>query len=101
MSAASDVSGARVLRSLFPPNTLCPASEHPIELNCSRGAVMSDHDFRLMQYHQKLDDELRTEMRRAWPSFARIQRLKRLKLAVKDRLQRLALATKKKRLKTA
>jgi uncharacterized protein len=62
---------------------------------------MSDHDFRLMEYHQKLDDELRTEMRRAWPSFSRIQRLKRLKLAVKDRLQRLALATRKKRLKSA
>jgi uncharacterized protein len=62
---------------------------------------MSDQDFRLMEYHQKLDDELRTEMRRAWPSFARIQRLKRLKLAVKDRLQRLALATRKKRLKSA
>jgi uncharacterized protein len=50
---------------------------------------MSKHSFRLMEYHQRLDDELRTEMRRRWPSFSRIQRLKKLKLAVKDRLQRL------------
>jgi uncharacterized protein len=56
---------------------------------------MSDRDFRLLEYHQKLDEELRGEMRRAWPSFARIQRLKRLKLAVKDKLQRLALKTRK------
>ena len=52
---------------------------------------MSDRDFRLLQYHQKLDDELRAELRRSWPSFARIQRLKKLKLAVKDKLQRMAL----------
>lgn len=51
---------------------------------------MSDRNFRLLQYHQKLDSELRHEMRRSWPSFARIQRLKKLKLAVKDRLNRLA-----------
>jgi hypothetical protein len=51
---------------------------------------MSDHSFRLLQYHQRLDGELRNEMRRNWPSFDRIQRLKKLKLAVKDRLNRLA-----------
>lgn len=51
---------------------------------------MSDRNFRLLQYHQKLDSELRSEMRRSWPSFTRIQRLKKLKLAVKDRLNRLA-----------
>lgn len=51
---------------------------------------MSNRSFRVMEYHQKLDDELRSELRRSWPSFARIQRLKRLKLSVKDKLQRLA-----------
>ncbi len=50
---------------------------------------MSDRTFRLMQYHQKLDAELRSELRRNWPRFARIQRLKKLKLAVKDRMQRM------------
>ncbi|WP_367276051.1 YdcH family protein, partial [uncultured Sphingorhabdus sp.] len=39
--------------------------------------------------HQKLDEELRAEMRSNWPSFTRIQRLKRMKLAVKDKLQAL------------
>ncbi|MGL5838674.1 MAG: YdcH family protein [Sphingorhabdus sp.] len=52
---------------------------------------MSDRDFRLLEYHQKLDAELRGELRRVMPSFSRIQRLKRLKLAVKDKLQRLSL----------
>lgn len=50
---------------------------------------MSERTFRLMQYHQKLDDELRAELRRNWPSFAKIQRLKRMKLVVKDKLQAL------------
>jgi hypothetical protein len=48
---------------------------------------MSERTFRLMQYHQKLDEELRAELRSNWPSFAKIQRLKRLKLSVKDKLQ--------------
>lgn len=52
---------------------------------------MSDHSFRLLQYHQRLDGELRSELRRAWPSFDRVQRLKKLKLAVKDRLNRMAM----------
>lgn len=56
---------------------------------------MSDRDFRLLQYHQKLDAELRSEMRRAWPSFDRIQRLKRMKLAVKDKLQRVSFKGRK------
>lgn len=50
---------------------------------------MSERTFRLMQYHQKLDEELRAELRSNWPSFAKIQRLKKLKLTVKDKLQRL------------
>lgn len=50
---------------------------------------MSERTFRLMQYHQKLDEELRAELRSNWPSFTRIQRLKRMKLAVKDKLQAL------------
>lgn len=88
MSAASDLR-CWVLRSLFPPNTL--ARHRSIRLSKTlfkRSSIMSDRDFRLLQYHQKLDEELRSEIRRAWPSFDRIQRLKRMKLAVKDRLQR-------------
>lgn len=44
-----------------------------------------------MQFHQKLDHELRAELKRRWPDVFRIQKLKRLKLAVKDRLQKSAL----------
>ena len=51
---------------------------------------MSHNIFRLMQYHQNLDSKLRTEMSRRLPDMLRVQRLKRLKLAVKDRLAKLA-----------
>jgi hypothetical protein len=52
---------------------------------------MTFSSFRLMQFHQKLDRELRAELKRRWPDVFRIQKLKRLKLAVKDRLQKRAL----------
>ncbi len=48
---------------------------------------MTFSSFRLLQYHQKIDRELRAEITRRWPDMFRIQKLKRLKLAVKDRLQ--------------
>jgi hypothetical protein len=48
--------------------------------------IMTFSSFRLMQYHQKLDSELRAELARRWPDIFRIQKLKRLKLAVTDRL---------------
>jgi uncharacterized protein len=48
---------------------------------------MTFTSFRLMQFHQKLDHELRAELKMRWPDLLRIQKLKRLKLAVKDRLQ--------------
>ena len=47
---------------------------------------MSDHVFRLMERHQKLDRQLREAMRRRWTDPLEILRLKKLKLAVKDRL---------------
>ena len=49
--------------------------------------IMTISSFRLMQYHQRIDRELRAEIARRWPDGFRIQKLKRLKLAVKDRLQ--------------
>lgn len=55
---------------------------------------MSDTAFRLLQYHQKLDSRLRAEMKRRWPDLAAIIRLKKLKLAVKDKLAQLALRSK-------
>jgi uncharacterized protein len=79
------------------PRKLVAGTGHPIELLFVQEEthIMSDHSFRLLQYHQRLDGELREELRRNWPSFARIQRLKKLKLAVKDRLNRLVIRSKK------
>ena len=54
--------------------------------------IMTISSFRLMQYHQKIDRELRTEIARCWPDGFRIQKLKRLKLVVKGRLQNYARA---------
>jgi hypothetical protein len=50
--------------------------------------TMTFSSFRLMQYHQKIDRELRAEIARRWPDVFRVQKLKRLKLAIKDRLER-------------
>lgn len=50
---------------------------------------MSDTVFRLMERHQKLDERLRSAQARKVPDPFEITRLKKLKLAVKDRLGRL------------
>lgn len=60
---------------------------------------MTFSSFRLMQYHQKLDHELRAELARRWPDLFRVQKLKRLKLVVKDRLVQGAAKTFGKRLR--
>ena len=51
---------------------------------------MSDRVFRLLERHQKLDDALRRAQRRRWADPFEVARLKKLKLAIKDRLARLA-----------
>ena len=51
---------------------------------------MSDRLFRLMERHQKLDEMLRRVQARRWPDPFEIARLKKLKLAIKDRLARLS-----------
>ena len=100
MSAASDVSGAGSSGSLPPPKALALALEHPIELQLVQEEYpMTFSSFRLMQYHQKLVPELRAERARRWPDVFRIQKLKRLKLAVKDRLAKSAANTFGKRLR--
>ncbi|TMJ11942.1 MAG: DUF465 domain-containing protein [Alphaproteobacteria bacterium] len=42
--------------------------------------------YRLTVVHRRLDDEIRRELRRRLPDSFRLLRLKKLKLAVKDRL---------------
>ncbi len=51
---------------------------------------MSDRLFRLLERHQKLDEALRQVQTRRWPDPFEIARLKKLKLAIKDRLARLS-----------
>lgn len=50
---------------------------------------MSDRVFRLMERHQKLDEALRHAQRRRLADPFEIVRLKKLKLAIKDRMARL------------
>lgn len=52
---------------------------------------MTSQIFRLLSRHQQLDEALRREQRLRWPDFMRVQRLKKSKLAVKDRLRALTM----------
>lgn len=54
---------------------------------------MSTAFYRLTLAHQRLDELLRREQKFAFPNPFRLMRLKRMKLAVKDRLARLARQT--------
>ena len=77
---------------LTPPQLPTRALVHPIEFNIHEELPMSPKSFRLMQYHQRIDTQLRAEINRRWPDMLRIQKLKKIKLAVKDRLSRIALS---------
>jgi hypothetical protein len=46
--------------------------------------------YRLKIVHARLEDEVRRELKRRWPDQSRLTRLKKLKLAIKDRLHRTA-----------
>lgn len=47
---------------------------------------MSSATYRLTQIHRSLDDAISTEMGRRLPDSLKLLRLKKLRLAVKDRL---------------
>ncbi len=47
---------------------------------------MSASTYRLTLIHRSLDDSIRQEMKRTMPDNFRLLRLKKMKLAVKDRL---------------
>ena len=44
--------------------------------------------YRLTLIHRKIDDQIRSELTRRFPDSIRLLRLKKLRLAVKDRLYR-------------
>jgi uncharacterized protein len=50
---------------------------------------MSSSAYRLTQTHRRLDDAITQELRRRLPDSLKLLRLKKLRLAVKDRLHRL------------
>ncbi len=50
---------------------------------------MSDHVYRLLERHQRLDSRLHQARTRRWADPFEIARLKKLKLAIKDRVNRL------------
>ena len=52
---------------------------------------MSDRIFLMLERHQTLDDRLRRLQRMPWPDPFEVARLKKLKLALKDRLARVLL----------
>ena len=47
---------------------------------------MSAYIYRLSVVHHKLDEEIRREIKRRFPDTIRLLRLKKLRLAVKDRI---------------
>ena len=47
---------------------------------------MKDFIYRLTMVHRRLDDEIRGELKRRFPNHIKLLRLKRLRLAIKDRL---------------
>lgn len=51
---------------------------------------MSALMYRLSVIHQRLDEEIRRERKRRLPDSIRLLRLKKLRLAIKDRLHRIA-----------
>lgn len=49
---------------------------------------MSTIVYRLTQIHRKLDDQIRSELLRRLPDAIKLLRLKKMRLAVKDRIAR-------------
>ena len=56
---------------------------------------MSDTIYRLLEHHQKLDALLQRARAHRWPDPFELSRLKKLKLAVKDRVSRLLVRGKR------
>ena len=46
--------------------------------------------YRLTVIHRRLDEEIRRELKRRFPDTVRLLRLKKLRLAIQDRLYRIA-----------
>ena len=51
---------------------------------------MTARMYRLTQIHQRIDERLRMELRKRWPDWIELSRLKRMKLRAKDALHRMS-----------
>ncbi len=47
---------------------------------------MTTHLYRLLEIHQRIDQQLRQESGYRWPDLFKVMRLKKMKLAIKDRI---------------
>jgi len=68
-----------------------PISRHDHRLlrstfGLSRGKTVTVRAYRLLEAHQRIDEELRLESGRRRPDPFKLMRLKKLKLRIKDRL---------------
>lgn len=59
----------------------------PIDPNIDWRETMSAFQFQLSLVHRKLDTEIRREQDRIAPDSWRLKRLKKLRLAIKDRME--------------
>jgi len=51
-----------------------------------REALSNPYIYRLSVVHRRLDEEIRSEWKRRFPDTLRLARLKKLRLAIKDRM---------------
>lgn len=64
----------------------------PIDQTIVWREAMKSFNYRLTSAHSRLDTEISREQRRRVPDFWRLLRLKKLRLAIKDRMHRFTLA---------
>jgi len=67
-----------------PSHSAGPIDEQPSIEEWHMNAII----YRLTAIHRRIDEEIRSELKRRLPDSIRLLRLKKLRLAVKDRLHR-------------
>jgi hypothetical protein len=63
-----------------------PIAANPIDAVIDWREAMNPFVYKLTVVHRRLDEEIRRELKRRIPDTIRLLRLKKLKLAIKDRL---------------
>jgi uncharacterized protein YdcH (DUF465 family) len=59
--------------------------------------TMTFRAFMLLVRHKQIDDMIKAEQSRRWHDVQRLQKLKKLKLSIKDRLHRMAISQGRRR----